>query len=245
MKEEFLLSSLISDVIIKHTRHVLANLKCPLVQTCAVGNICFEVNPSKRACYWLFSADTWFIFFNFKYLSMVYLHSFEVGDSVYFQHSAFGVSPENVSELPRTTGRKVYEVVTFLSVHTHSKVYFLRGKVRVTRVLAQPVRRFALSFPFFCSPQDYTMELKFSQEERRVLDQHRWSFLLSAAPGARSCNKLVTRTRAMDHKESCPSVSIPSSDEHREKKKRFTVSIDECKHCREMPRLLTLRCAPF
>lgn len=58
MKEEFLLSSLISDVIIKHTRHVLANLKCPLVQTCAVGNICFEVNPSKRACYWLFSADT-------------------------------------------------------------------------------------------------------------------------------------------------------------------------------------------
>ncbi|XP_059972541.1 serine/threonine-protein kinase Sgk3 isoform X4 [Mesoplodon densirostris] len=27
----------------------------------------------------------------------------------------------------------------------------------------------------------------------------------------------------MDYKESCPSVSIPSSDEHREKKKRFTV----------------------
>uniref|UniRef100_A0A8C9FWT8 PX domain-containing protein n=1 Tax=Pavo cristatus TaxID=9049 RepID=A0A8C9FWT8_PAVCR len=27
----------------------------------------------------------------------------------------------------------------------------------------------------------------------------------------------------MDLKESCPSVSIPSSDEHREKKKRFTV----------------------
>lgn len=84
---------------------------------------------------------------------MVYLHSFEVGDSVYFQHSAFGVSPENVSELPRTTGRKVYEVVTFISVHTHSKVYFLRGKVRVTRVLAQPVRRFALSFPFSVPPR--------------------------------------------------------------------------------------------
>ncbi|NXU51050.1 SGK3 kinase, partial [Turnix velox] len=31
------------------------------------------------------------------------------------------------------------------------------------------------------------------------------------------------RTHTMDHKESCPSVSIPSSDEHREKKKRFTV----------------------
>lgn len=29
----------------------------------------------------------------------------------------------------------------------------------------------------------------------------------------------------MDYKESCPSVSIPSSDEHREKKKRFTVSM--------------------
>ncbi|KAK1213939.1 SGK3 kinase, partial [Pygoscelis papua] len=31
------------------------------------------------------------------------------------------------------------------------------------------------------------------------------------------------RTHTMDLKESCPSVSIPSSDEHREKKKRFTV----------------------
>ncbi|KAG8133662.1 putative Non-specific serine-threonine protein, partial [Naja naja] len=28
--------------------------------------------------------------------------------------------------------------------------------------------------------------------------------------------------RKMDLKESCPSVSIPSSDEHRVKKKRFT-----------------------
>jgi serum/glucocorticoid-regulated kinase 3 len=27
----------------------------------------------------------------------------------------------------------------------------------------------------------------------------------------------------MDYKERCPSVSLPSSDEHREKKKRFTV----------------------
>lgn len=179
---------------------------------------------------------------------MVYLYSFEVGDSVYFQHSAFGVSSENVSdfsELPRTTGRKVYEIVTFISIHTHSKVYFLQGKVSVTRVLAQSVKHSFPQFSFFCSPQDYTMELKFSQEERRVLDQHRWSFLLGAAPGAWSCNKLVTRARAMDHKESCPSVSIPSSDEHREKKKRFTVSIAKCKHCREMPRLLTLRCAPF
>lgn len=33
----------------------------------------------------------------------------------------------------------------------------------------------------------------------------------------------------MDLKESCPSVSIPSSDEHREKKKRFTVSVQGCK----------------
>uniref|UniRef100_A0A5F5PGS2 Serum/glucocorticoid regulated kinase family member 3 n=2 Tax=Equus TaxID=9789 RepID=A0A5F5PGS2_HORSE len=31
------------------------------------------------------------------------------------------------------------------------------------------------------------------------------------------------RAYTMDYKESCPSVSIPSSDEHREKKKRFTV----------------------
>lgn len=31
----------------------------------------------------------------------------------------------------------------------------------------------------------------------------------------------------MDCKESCPSVSIPSSDEHREKKKRFTVSMSQ------------------
>lgn len=33
----------------------------------------------------------------------------------------------------------------------------------------------------------------------------------------------------MDLKESCPSVSIPSSDEHREKRKRFTVSVQGCK----------------
>uniref|UniRef100_A0A2K6JZG5 Serum/glucocorticoid regulated kinase family member 3 n=1 Tax=Rhinopithecus bieti TaxID=61621 RepID=A0A2K6JZG5_RHIBE len=33
----------------------------------------------------------------------------------------------------------------------------------------------------------------------------------------------MQRDHTMDYKESCPSVSIPSSDEHREKKKRFTV----------------------
>uniref|UniRef100_A0A087WPW2 Serum/glucocorticoid regulated kinase 3 n=1 Tax=Mus musculus TaxID=10090 RepID=A0A087WPW2_MOUSE len=33
----------------------------------------------------------------------------------------------------------------------------------------------------------------------------------------------MQRDCIMDYKESCPSVSIPSSDEHREKKKRFTV----------------------
>uniref|UniRef100_A0A2K5PR42 non-specific serine/threonine protein kinase n=1 Tax=Cebus imitator TaxID=2715852 RepID=A0A2K5PR42_CEBIM len=33
----------------------------------------------------------------------------------------------------------------------------------------------------------------------------------------------MQRYHTMDYKESCPSVSIPSSDEHREKKKRFTV----------------------
>eukprot|EP00073_Rattus_norvegicus_P047232 XP_017449392.1 PREDICTED: serine/threonine-protein kinase Sgk3 isoform X1 [Rattus norvegicus] len=33
----------------------------------------------------------------------------------------------------------------------------------------------------------------------------------------------MQRDCTMDYKESCPSVSIPSSDEHREKKKRFTV----------------------
>uniref|UniRef100_A0A2K5HXB3 Serum/glucocorticoid regulated kinase family member 3 n=1 Tax=Colobus angolensis palliatus TaxID=336983 RepID=A0A2K5HXB3_COLAP len=33
----------------------------------------------------------------------------------------------------------------------------------------------------------------------------------------------MQRDHTMDYKETCPSVSIPSSDEHREKKKRFTV----------------------
>lgn len=47
-----------------------------------------------------------------------------------------------------------------------------------------------------------------------------------ATLGARLCRSCQENT-AMDLKESCPSVSIPSSDEHREKKKRFTVSAKE------------------
>lgn len=89
------------------------------------------------------------------------------------------------------------------------------------------------------------MEFTFSQEKLHILDQYRWRYLLIATPKAGSCNKFVKRTHTMDLKESCPSVSIPSSDEHREKKKRFTVSMQECKHCRQTYRLSVPRSAIF